>query len=294
MSRVQQPAEIGQFCQYLKVRNYSPHTVESYQIDLRLFFAQAGKSPERVTWRDVDGFVAEQHERGLAATTINRRLDSLKHFFDYLATETAAAPLNPVKPSHHVRTGRPLPKKLTGDEVRRLFAVISNEMDRALFLLMLRCGLRVSEAARLKVTEVDWEQEAIVVRQGKGRKDRRVYLSPDAARALRECLALRPPQVPGGYLFWNQKRKGQPLSVKAIQKKMERYAGAAGVTASCHSLRHTFASNLLEEGAEIVSIKEFLGHRSVASSERYARLSDRRVKQTYLQTIKRVISRTKV
>jgi len=84
------------------------------------------------------------------------------------------------------------------------------------------------------------------------------------------------------------------LSVKAIQKKMERYAATAGVTASCHSLRHTFASNLLEEGAEIVSIKEFLGHRSVASSERYARLSDRRVKQTYLQTIKRVISKSRV
>ncbi len=234
MSGVQQREEINEFCRYLRVRNYSPHTVESYGIDLRLFFAHAGKSPQQVTWRDVDGFVAEQHGRGLAAATINRRLDAVKHFFDYLAAETDTVPINPVKPSHHVRMGRPLPKKLTGDEVRRLFAVIGNPLDRALFLVMLRCGLRVSEVAHLKVTDLDREQDALIVRQGKGRKDRRVYLSADATRALGECLALRPPKAPGGYLFWNRKRKDQPLSVKAIQKKMERYAATAGVMASYH------------------------------------------------------------
>ena len=97
--------------------------------------------------------------------------------------------------------------------------------------------------------------------------------------------------MPGDYVFWNQKRKNQPLSVKAIQKKMERYAKAAGDAASCHSLRHTFASNLLEEGAEVVSIREFLGHESVSSSERYARLAKQKIKQTYMQTIKKVDGR---
>jgi len=289
-----QPPEVEQFCQYLRVRNYSSHTVESYRIDLRLFFTHAGAHIGKITWRDVDRFIARQHEQGLAATTINRRLNALKHFFDFMAVESTITPVNPVKPSHHVRTGRALPKKLTREQVRQLFAEISNEMDRALFLLMLRCGLRVSEAARLKVSDVDWEQGALIVRQGKGRKDRRVYLSPDATAGLKECLPRRPVKVPGNYLFWNQKRAGQPLSIKAIQKKMERYAKTAGITASCHSLRHTFASNLLEEGAEIVSIKEFLGHSSVTSSERYARLSNQKVKQTYLQTMKRVMSKTKV
>jgi len=288
------PPEVEQFCQYLKVRNYSPHTVESYRIDLRLFFAQAGVRPGKVMWRDVDRFVAQQHEQGLAATTINRRLNALKHFFDYLAVESTSAPVNPVKPSHLVRTGRSLPQKLTREEVRKLFAGISNEMDRALFLLMLRCGLRVSEVARLKVSDVDWEQEALIVRQGKGRKDRRVYVSPDAAAELKQCLRLRPAKVPSDRLFWNQKRPGQPLSIKGMQKKMERLAKEADVKASCHSLRHTFASNLLEEGAEVVSIKEFLGHSSVASSERYARLSNQKVKQTYMQTMRKVISKTKV
>ena len=289
-----QPAQIGRFCQYLRVRNYSAHTVDNYAIDLRLFFEGADKLPKKVTWRDVDRFVEQQYAKGLAATTINRRLNALKSFFDFLGAESNSAPVNPVKPSHHLRVGRPLPKKLSREQVRRLFSVIDNPLDRALFLLMLRCGLRVSEVARLKVGDVDWEQGALMVRQGKGRKDRRVYLSSDATITLRECLRLRPVKTPGGYLFWNQKRKGSELSVKAIQKKMERYTLAAGIKASCHSLRHTFASNLLEEGAEVISIKEFLGHSSVTSSERYARLSNRKVKQTYLQTIRRVISKTKV
>ena len=289
-----QSTEIAQFCQHLRVRNYSPHTLENYAIDLRLFFALANKLPRQVTWRDVDRFIADQHAQGLAATTINRRLNALKHFFDFLMEDSTSAPVNPVKPSHHVRMGRTLPKQLTRAQAQQLFTNISNEMDRALFLLMLRCGLRVSEVARLKVSDVDWEQGALLVRQGKGRKDRRVYLSSDALASLKACLVRRPTKVPGNHLFWNQKRQAQPLSIKAIQKKMERYAKEGGVKASCHSLRHTFASNLLEEGAEIVSIKEFLGHSSVTSSERYARLSNQKVKQTYLQTIKRVISKTKV
>jgi site-specific recombinase XerD len=288
------PEEVDKFCSHLQARNYSPHTVESYRIDLRLFFDAAGKPPREVSWREVDRFVAAQHRRGLAATTVNRRLNAVKRFYDYLAEESPWAAANPVKPSHFLRLGRPLPKKMSRDQVKRFFAVIKNRMDRALFLLMLRGGLRVSEVVRLKVCDIDWEQKSLLVEQGKGRKDRWVYLSADALSALHECLRKRPLVTPGDYFFWNQKRKKNALTVKAVQKKMERYAKAAGIKASCHCLRHTFASNLLEEGAEVVSIRELLGHASVASSERYARLSNRRVKKEYLQTIRKVISKTRV
>jgi site-specific recombinase XerD len=159
---------------------------------------------------------------------------------------------------------------------------------------MLRCGLRVSEVAKLKLSDFDWEQKSLMIEQGKGRKDRVVYLSADAIAALKACLELRPASVPGDLLFWNQKRSDRALSTKGIQKKVERYAKAAGVKASCHSLRHTFASNLLEEGAEVTSIKELLGHSSIESSERYAKLSNQRVKQMYLHTIKKVIEKTRV
>lgn len=289
-----QPTPIEPFCEYLRVRNYSSHTVENYAIDLRLFLAQTDKPLKQISWREVDRFVEQQHLQGLAATTINRRLNAIKHFFDFLVIEEELLLANPVKPSHYQRLGRPLPKKLTQAEVKQLFAKISNQMDRTLFLLMLRCGLRVSEVAQLKMADIDWEQQALLIKPGKGRKDRWLYLSPDAVVNLRECVQRRPSTVPGDYFFWNQKRKNRPLSVKAIQKKMERYAKAAGVAASCHSLRHTFASNLLKEGAEVVSIREFLGHQSVSSSERYARMSNQKIKQAYMQTIKKVIAKTKV
>jgi site-specific recombinase XerD len=289
-----EPVAITQFCAYLHTRHYSLHTVDNYGRDLRLFFALVGKDPETVSGRDITSFVEQQCQVQRAATTINRRLNALQHFFDYLATERQTLGINPVKPSHFLRRGHPLPKTLSQDQVRRLFAQITNPLDHALCLLMLRCGLRVSEVARLKRADLDWEQQALRVNQGKGRKDRMVYMAADALTALRTCLTLRPAVVPDDLLFWNQKRPQRPLSSKGIQKKLERYAKAADIKASCHSLRHTFASNLLEEGAEVISIKELLGHASIKSSERYAKLSNQRVKHVYLQTMRKVIAKTPV
>ncbi len=289
-----EPMEMRLFCAYLRTRNYSPHTVENYARDLRLFFAPLDKALHAVSWHDIEHFIQQQHQAQLAATTINRRLQAIKHFFEYLVIERQALAINPVKPSHFLRQGRPLPKKLSQDQVRTLFAQITNPLDHALYLLILRCGLRVSEVARLRRSDLDWEQQSLRIDQGKGRKDRVVYVSADALAALRTCLAVRPPAVPGEVLFWNQKRPQRALSSKGMQKKMERYAKAAGIKASCHSLRHTFASNLLEEGAEVISIKELLGHASMESSERYAKLSNQRVKQIYQQTIRKVIAKTRV
>jgi site-specific recombinase XerD len=121
-----------------------------------------------------------------------------------------------------------------------------------------------------------------------------VYISTDAVASLRACLQQRPRGVPAEAVFWNQKRPHHPLSGKAIQKKMERYAKAAGVKASCHRLRHTFASDLLEQGAELVSIRELLGHASITSSERYAKVSNQKVKQVYLKAMRRVMQQNRV
>ncbi len=266
MDDIRQTA-LGQFRAYLERRQFSVHTIASYTLDLRLFFTEVAVPLAQVSFREVDQFVEHQHQHGRAWATINRRLNALKHFFDFcLAQQWVAG--NPVKPSHFVRRGRPLPKALSREQVQRLFAQIDHPMDRALFLVMLRCGLRVSEVAQLKLEQIDWEQQALSVIQGKGRKDRRVYMSPDAVASVQACLEQHPGARAQGYVFWNRKRVQQPLSIKAIQKKIERYAKAAGITASCHSLRHTFASNLLEHGAEVVAIRDFLGHSQISSSER--------------------------
>jgi len=288
------PVAISHFCVYLRTRNYSPHTIENYGRDLRLFFAPLTQDLCTVSWREVDTFIQQQHAAHLAATTINRRLNAVKHFFEYLVMEQQTLASNPVQPSHFLRRGLPLPKQLSQDQVRTLCTRITHPRDYALALLMLRCGLRVSEGARLRLADLDWEQQSLRIDQGKGRKDRIVYLSADALGALRTCLALRPAVVPDGLVFWHQKRPHRALSSKGIQQHIERYAKAAGIKASCHSLRHTFASNLLEAGAEVITIKELLGHASIESSERYAKLSNQRVKHVYQQTIRKVIAKTRV
>jgi site-specific recombinase XerD len=284
---------IQRFRAYLQRRNYSEHTLNNYILDLQVFFAAIDKPFHQVSFREIDRFIDHQHHQGLAPTTVNRRLYALRHFFDFLIDQQVVD-ANPINPSHVLQRARTLPRALAKEPLEQLFAQIQHPMDRALFLLMLRGGLRVSEVAQLKVCDLDWSQQALLVKQGKGRKDRRVYLSADAVASLHACLQHRPSDVPGDRVFWNHKRPSRPLSVKAIQKKIQRYARAAGITASCHSLRHTFASNLLEQGAEIVSIRELLGHASMSSSERYARLSNQHVKQEYVRTMKKVLQRIKV
>jgi site-specific recombinase XerD len=284
---------IARFRAYLERRQFSAHTIASYTLDLRLFFTAVAVPLAQVSFREVDQFVEHQHQHSRSWATINRRLNALKHFFDFCLDQQLVGG-NPVKPSHFVRRGRPLPKALSRAQVQRLFAQIDHPMDRALFLVMLRCGLRVSEAAQLKLEHIDWEQQALHIVQGKGRKDRRVYLSPDAVASVHQCLEQHPGTRAHGYVFWNRKRQTRPLSVKAIQKKMERYAKAAGVPASCHSLRHTFASNLLEHGAEVVTIRDFLGHSQIASSERYAKVSSQQVKQAYLRTMQKILKQGQV
>src|SRR5881397_1133339 len=292
MDDIRQTA-IDRFQAYLARRQFSAHTVASYTLDLRLFFAEIAVPLARVSFHEVDQFVERQHQYDRAWATINRRLNALKHFFDFCLDQQWVAG-NPVKPSHFVRRGRPLPKALAGAQVQQLFAQIAPPMDRALFLVMLRCGLRVSEVAQLKLEQIDWEQQGLRILQGKGRKDRHVYMSPDLVASLHQCLEPHPGDRAQGSGFWNRKRAQQPLSVKAIQKKMERYAKAAGITASCHSLRHTFASNLLEHGAEVVAIRDFLGHSQIASSERYAKISSQKIKQEYMQTMQKILKHGQV
>jgi site-specific recombinase XerD len=292
MDDIRQTA-LDRFRLYLERRQFSGHSIASYTCDLRLFFAEIAVPLAQVSFREVDQFVEHQHHHGRSWATINRRLNALKHFFDFCLDQQWVLG-NPVKPSHFVRRGRPLPKALSREQVQRLFAQIAHPMDRALFLVILRCGLRVSEVAQLKLEHLDWEQQALHVVQGKGRKDRCVYLSPDAVTSVQQCLAQHPGAQAQGYVFWNRKRAERPLSVKAIQKKMERYAKAAGIIASCHSLRHTFASNLLEHGAEVVAIRDFLGHSQIASSERYAKLSSQKIKQEYMRTMQKILKQGQV
>jgi site-specific recombinase XerD len=119
-------------------------------------------------------------------------------------------------------------------------------------------------------------------------------MSPATGASLHQSLAQHPGEQAKGDVFWNRNRHQQPLSVKASQKKMERYAKAAGIPASCHRLRPTLASNLLEQGAEVVAIRAFLGHRPIASSARYAKVSSQKINQEYMRTMQKILKQGQV
>jgi site-specific recombinase XerD len=154
-----------------------------------------------------------------------------------------------------------------------------HSLDRSLFLVLRRCGLRVSEAAQRKLEQIDWAQQARHIAQGKGRNDRRVDLPPDAVARVQPCLTQPPGERAHGDVFWKRKRHARPLSVQAIQKQKARYAKAAGIPASGSSLRQTVASNLREHGAEVITIRDFLGYSQMSSRARYAKVSRQNIKQ---------------
>ena len=159
-----------------------------------------------------------------------------------------------------------------------------------MFLLMLRCGLRVEEVASLTVGALDLRRGKLLVKSGKGAKDRMVYVSPDAHEALTGYLKQRA-QSRSKLVFLVEKGRcrGQPISVRGIQKKMEYYAGESGLKASCHHLRHTMATQLLNADADITVIQDLLGHSRITTTQRYCKVSNRKVERDYYRAIDLVV-----
>jgi len=187
--------EIDRFVNWLRRRNPEARTWRDYCYDLKQFVAIVGdRPPASVTFHDVDRFVSQQAARGFKPATINRRLAAITALYTFLADEdlTLVCPVLPRR--HGLRQPQRLPPRpVQKDELRRFFAVIQDARDRAMFTLMLRCGLRISEVAGLRLADLylDKVQPRLVVR-GKGSKERSAYLSSQAEQILRAHLAARP------------------------------------------------------------------------------------------------------
>jgi site-specific recombinase XerD len=162
-----------------------------------------------------------------------------------------------------------------------------------MFLLMLRCGLRVEEVANLKLDVIEFRRSRIWVQDGKCGKDRMVYVSNDAMKALVAYLKMRP-ESKAQRVFLAEKGdyKGEPISVRGIQKRMEYYAKKCGIKVSCHDLRHTMATQMLNAGARLYTIQDLLGHSSIKTTQRYGRISNLRVQQDYHKAMEVVMQRT--
>ena len=248
---------------------------------------------EAVTHKKLLAYLDYLLDRGLQPKTINCHLDSIRGFYHYLIEEEQVVMVHPVKRGYTLRLSRPLPRHLRDEEVHRLLKVVQQPRDRALVMLMLRGGLRVEEVSRLKLAALDLRRRQLFVQHGKGGKDRVVYLSDDAQEALIQYLRVRPASRAREVFLVDKGRcRGQAISVRGIQKRLEHYARQAGLKVSCHQLRHTMATQLLNADAPLVSIQDLLGHSRIKTTQRYCRLSNLKVQRDYHQAMSVVLQRT--
>jgi len=277
---------------YLKRRNYSPHTLKYYLNVIKQFVIWVNVPLEQADVGKIEQYIDYLHQKRMQPASINLYLAIIRVFYNYLKYEEKIKLINPVAANCRLRVAKPLPRALREEQVDALFEVIKSKRDWAIFRLMLRCGLRVEEVAHLSLGDVDLKQRRIMVIDGKGGKDRVVYISDDAADGLLAYLKQRSHQrVKKVFLVEKGDYKGRPISVRGIQKRMEYYAQKTGLKISCHHLRHTMATQLLNADAEVASIQDLLGHNWISTTERYCKVSNVKVKRDYFTAMGKILKR---
>ncbi|MGQ0636103.1 MAG: tyrosine recombinase XerC [Planctomycetaceae bacterium] len=286
------------FLNYLRIeRNCSPLTIKSYQEDLESLFEYfrervgAIPAPTETTVAMLRGYVTYLHECQYARSTMARRLACLRSLFRFCCRE-GYAQTNPAKALRTPRAGRRLPHFLSTEQAAKLLeAPPANTpaglRDRAILETLYSAGLRVAELASLNID--NWDQDAGVLRVvGKGRKERFAPIGRYAALALARWLEVREPdpQAPAaqqGAIFLNQ--RGRRLTTRSVGRLLEKYIRETGLDklTTPHTLRHSFATHLLDGGADLRSVQELLGHKSLTTTQIYTHVSTQRLRATYDQ-----------
>jgi integrase/recombinase XerC len=287
---------LARFLRFLQVeRNASALTIKSYREDLAALIEyleqRAGRSPivTQVTTLELRGFVASLQEAGYAKSSIARRLASLRSFFRFAQRE-GLVDQNPAKPLRNPRRTRPLPHFLSSADLERLLvAPPANDRlglrDRAILETMYSAGLRVSETVGVNEGDLDLPHSLLRVR-GKGRRERMAPIGSYAIRALTRWLAVRklaPGQSAGRSAPVFVNRFGTRLTVRSVARMLEKYLKMTGLDlrTTPHSLRHSFATHLLDHGADIRSVQELLGHQSLSTTQIYTHVSTAHLRAVY-------------
>jgi site-specific recombinase XerD len=286
-----EPIELIHYRRALKRKNYSVHTLKSYMNILDQFIRWLSVPLSGVTRKEIGLYVDHLLGKRRTPKTITCHLQTIRLFFDYLINEEGKTISNPIT-RISLRLPKPLPRHLKDDQVTKLFAVIKDLRDRAMFMLMLRCGLRVQEVAQLTVDAIEYGRRQIFVSHGKGAKDRVVYMSEDARSALQAYLTGRSSKARALFLVQKGPMKDKPISVRGIQKRIEYYARKNNLSVSCHRLRHTMATQLLNADADLTTIQDLLGHSQVTTTQRYCRVANLKVQRDYYKAMKLVLQRT--
>ncbi len=256
----------------MTIRNMSPSTQDAYIRAVRRFSLFFQQSPDKLTFEHVREYQLNLVTRGLSPQAINQAMCALRFFYKTTLGKKDVAEHIPL-----ARRSDPLPAILSRDEVARFLTAVTNLKHRTAFATVYAAGLRISEAVSLTINDIDSARMVIHVRQGKGRKDRFVMLSEQLLGILRVYWKSARPQH---WLFPGADPK-RPMTTRALELACRRTAEAAGLdkTVTVHTLRHCFATHLLEQGVDIRVIQDLLGHRHLNATARYARVAIKTIRQ---------------
>jgi integrase/recombinase XerC len=288
---------VADFLRHLSLeRNASAHTIKSYREDLTQavqYLQQASEraavAPRDVSPRQVRAYLAWLHEQQYARTTIARRLAALRSLFRFLCRQGTIAS-NPADALRGPRLERKLPHFMTEPDLQRLLAAPPPDdplglRDRAILETLYSAGLRVAELSGLNVEDIDCDAGLATIR-GKGKRERLAILGKPALQALLRWLEARQAlladrQSSATAVFLN--RRGSRLTVRSVGRLTQKYLAQAGLDprTSPHTLRHSFATHLLDHGADIRSVQELLGHQSLTTTQVYTHVSTRRLQDSY-------------
>lgn len=286
---------LAEFLRHLvQERNASAHTVKSYREDLtqalEFFRERLGNSspkPTQLTARLLRAYLAWLGEEGYARTTIARRVAAVRSWCRFLCRQGVLT-ANPADGLRSPRQEKRLPHFMAEADLTGLLKTPPDDTplglrDRAILETLYSAGLRVGEMTGLDVDDVDMDAGLITVR-GKGKRERLAILGPDSLAALRGWLKVRQ-EITGGRapaaLFLN--KNGSRLTSRSVGRLLEKYLALAGLDprSSPHTLRHSFATHLLDHGADIRSVQELLGHRSLSNTQIYTHVTTQRLKDSY-------------
>jgi len=281
---------IDHFLHHLQTeRRLSANTRKHYQRDLHELLAFCGEAGIS-SWAGLDThqvrqFAARSHRRGLSGRSIQRRLSAIRTFFNYLLRERAVTQ-NPALDVRAPRSESRLPDTLNVDDIARLLALPARDAlavrDQAILELMYSSGLRLAELVALDAGDIDLPQAMVRV-TGKGAKTRVLPIGSKAMTALRAWLQLRPQQLEAGGRAVFTGRGGRRLSARAVQQRVRHRARQRGIPGNVHphTLRHSFASHLLESSGDLRAVQELLGHADISTTQIYTHLDFQHLAQVY-------------
>jgi site-specific recombinase XerD len=254
----------------LNVRNYSRRTVIAYTETVRQYLDTLGKSPGKNDNLAIKAFLLHlKTDKGFAARTVNLAAAGISFFYREIIYSA-----EPVDRLPRMKPGKSLPKVYSAEEVERMLRTVTNEKHRLVLLVTYGCGLRLSEIQHLTPQDINWDRRVIRIK-GKGSKDRQVMLDQSLVPHLKHYLSSQKNLT---YIF-EGRTPGSPYPKRTIEKIYDNACKAAGIArkGGIHSLRHTFATHLLEQGTGLRQIQEVLGHSSIKTTEIYTHVSNKEI-----------------